>query len=77
MIRMFCDACGKEIKGRFYEVRLVTRDTEERGCTTYLTTDSIAVTNAINVGGRLIPNVTGYCPECAAPAIRLVEGDRA
>lgn len=69
MLKMFCDSCGKEIKGRYYQVNLVCSDTEERRY------DGFARLKEQS-GMRVIPDIVGFCPECAAPAIRLYESIR-
>lgn len=69
MLKMFCDSCGKEIKGRYYQVNLVCSHTEERR------SDSFARLKEQSEV-RVIPDIVGFCPECARPAIRLFESIR-
>lgn len=78
MLRMFCDSCGREITGPYYQVNLIYRDTEERRqplrFTTWdMTNKSTAAALEEQEGEKVIPDITGYCPDCAKPAIRLVK----
>lgn len=71
MVRMFCDCCGKEIIGRYYKVKLFACSTEDRY-------KDVAAQNAMcssYLAERVIPDIVGYCPDCAQPAVKLVLGD--